>query len=54
MICGYVECSADIIVRHIRSYDREDLGFDPLHTWRCLSARLSARPGGPHGRLGIA
>ncbi|MEE8157223.1 MAG: hypothetical protein V3T51_03640, partial [Gammaproteobacteria bacterium] len=36
LVRGYVErvvisCAAEVIARHKRSYEREDLVFDPLH-----------------------
>ncbi len=44
-IRGYVHevvigCGGEIIVRHVRSYEREDLVFDPLH-YRTHPARTT-------------
>jgi transposase len=44
---GYVDevvigCGAEIIARHPRSYDREDLVFDPLHYLALLERKIGA------------
>ena len=47
LIRGYVEsvvisCGADIIARHVRSYEREDFVFDPLHYLALLERKIGA------------
>jgi transposase len=47
LIRGYVDavvisCGADIIARHVRSYDREDFVFDPLHYLALLERKIGA------------
>lgn len=47
LIRGYVQevviaCGADIIARHARSYEREDLVFDPLHYLALLEQKIGA------------
>jgi len=49
LIRGYVDtvvisCGADIIARHVRSYEREDFVFDPLHYLALLEAFMILRP----------
>jgi transposase len=44
---GYVDsvvisCGADIIARHVRSYEREDFVFDPLHYLALLERKIGA------------
>ena len=53
---GYVDeavisCGAEVIANHRRSYDSEDLIFDPLHYMPLIEQTISAlRPGRPIGR----
>ena len=47
LIRGYVDtvvisCGADIIARHVRSYEREDFVFDPLHYLALLERKIGA------------
>ena len=47
LIKGYVHevvisCSAEVIARHVRSYDQEDLVFDPLHYLRLIEQKIGA------------
>lgn len=47
LIRGYVDrvviaCGADIIARHVRSYEREDFVFDPLHYLALLEHKTGA------------
>ena len=47
LIRGYVDavvisCGADIIARHVRSYEREDFIFDPLHYLALLERKTGA------------
>ena len=47
LIRGYVDqvaisCSADVIARHRRSYEREDLIFDPLHYLPLIEQKIGA------------
>lgn len=47
LIRGYVDtvvisCGADVIARHIRSYEREDFVFDPLHYLALLEHKVGA------------
>jgi len=47
LIRGYVDtvvisCGADIIARHVRSYEREDFVFDPLHYLALLERKTGA------------
>ncbi len=47
LIRGYVEsvviaCGAEIIARHVRSYEREDFVFDPLHYLALLERKTGA------------
>src|SRR5215213_1299513 len=47
LIRGYVEsvviaCGAEIIARHVRSYEREDFVFDPLHYLALLERKIGA------------
>ena len=46
-IRGYVHevvigCGVEIIARHPRSYDREDLVFDPIHYLPLLEQKIGA------------
>ena len=51
-----ISCGADIIARHVRSYEREDFVFDPLHYLALLerktgrSTRPRRWPAGPCSR----
>ena len=47
LIRGYVDrvvisCAAEVIARHQRSYEREDLVFDPLHYLPLLERKVGA------------
>lgn len=47
LVRGYVDtvvisCGADVIARHLRSYEREDFVFDPLHYLALLERKISA------------
>jgi transposase len=47
VIRGYVHevvisCGAEIIARHVRSYEREDFVFDPLHYLALLERKIAA------------
>jgi transposase len=47
LIRGYVEsvviaCGVEIIARHVRSYEREDFVFDPLHYLALLERKVGA------------
>ena len=47
LIRGYVDsvvisCGAEVIARHVRSYDREDFVFDPLHYLALLERKIGA------------
>ena len=47
LIRGYVEsvviaCGAEVIARHVRSYEREDFVFDPLHYLALLERKIGA------------
>src|SRR4249919_48192 len=47
LIRGYVDtvvisCGAEIIARHVRSYEREDFVFDPLHYLALLEQKIGA------------
>jgi transposase len=47
LIRGYVDavvisCGADIIARHVRTYEREDFVFDPLHYLALLERKIGA------------
>jgi len=47
LVRGYVHevvisCGAEIIARHVRSYDREDFVFDPLHYLALLEQKINA------------
>jgi transposase len=47
LIRGYVDqvvisCGAEVIARHRRSYDREDLVFDPLHYLALIEQKIGA------------
>jgi transposase len=47
LVRGYVDsmvisCGADIIARHVRSYEREDFVFDPLHYLALLERKIGA------------
>jgi hypothetical protein len=47
LIRGYVDkvvigCGADVIARHRRSYEREDLIFDPLHYLPLIEKKIGA------------
>ena len=37
-----ISCGADVIARHVRSYEREDLVFDPLHYLALLERKIGA------------
>jgi hypothetical protein len=37
-----ISCGADIIARHVRSYEREDFVFDPLHYLALLERKTGA------------
>ena len=55
LIRGYVDevvisCGAEVIARHRRSYDSEDLIFDPLHYLPLIERSASTRP--RHWRAG--
>ena len=46
-IRGYVDqvvigCGGEVIARHIRSYDREDMVFDPIHYLPLLEKKIGA------------
>jgi Mu transposase-like protein len=47
LIRGYVDtvvisCGADVIARHVRSYEREDFVFDPRHYLALLERKIGA------------
>jgi hypothetical protein len=47
LVRGYVHevvisCGAEIIARHVRSYEREDFVFDPLHYLALLERKIGA------------
>jgi hypothetical protein len=47
LVHGYVHqvviaCGAEVIARHPRSYDREDLVFDPLHYLALIEQKINA------------
>ena len=47
VVRGYVHevvisCGAEIIARHVRSYEREDFVFDPLHYLSLLEQKINA------------
>jgi hypothetical protein len=47
LVRGYVDtvvisCGAEIIARHVRSYEREDFVFDPLHYLALLEQKIGA------------
>ena len=47
LVRGYIHevvisCGSDIIARHVRSYDREDFVFDPLHYLALLERKIGA------------
>jgi hypothetical protein len=47
LVKGYVHevvisCGAEVIARHLRSYEREDLIFDPLHYLALLEQKTNA------------
>ena len=47
LVRGYVDtvvisCGAEIIARHVRSYEREDFVFDPLHYLALLEQKINA------------
>ena len=47
LVRGYVDtvvisCGAEIIARHVRSYEREDFVFDPLHYLALLEHKINA------------
>ena len=47
VVRGYVHevaisCGAEIIARHVRSYEREDFVFDPLHYLALLERKIGA------------
>jgi hypothetical protein len=47
LIRGYVDtvvisCGAEVIARHVRSYEREDFVFDPLHYLALLERKTGA------------
>jgi hypothetical protein len=47
LVRGYVDtvvisCGADVIARHVRSYEREDFVFDPLHYLALLERKIGA------------
>src|SRR5581483_10274315 len=47
LVKGYVHevvisCGADVIARHRRSYEREDMIFDPLHYLALLEQKTNA------------
>jgi len=47
LIRGYVDsvvisCGAEVIARHVRSYEREDFVFDPLHYLALLERKIGA------------
>ena len=60
VIRGYVDqvvigCGAEVIARHRRSYEREDLIFDPLHYLPLIEQKIGALgPGRAAGGLGPA
>ena len=37
-----ISCGAEIIARHVRSYEREDFVFDPLHYLALLERKIGA------------
>jgi hypothetical protein len=37
-----ISCGADTIARHVRSYEREDFVFDPLHYLALLERKIGA------------
>ncbi len=37
-----ISCAAKVIARHKRSYEREDLVFDPLHYLPLLERKVGA------------
>src|SRR6266852_3406411 len=39
---GVISCGADVIARHVRSYEREDFVFDPLHYLALLERKSGA------------
>ena len=43
-----------MIARHRRSYQREDMVFNPLHYLALLEQKTRAGPGGAAGGLGVA
>jgi len=47
LVRGYVDtvvisCGADVVARHVRTYAREDLVFDPLHYLALLERKIGA------------
>ena len=47
LIRGYVDrvvisCGAEVVARHVRSYEREDFVFDPLHYLALLERKIGA------------
>ena len=47
LVKGYVHevvivCGSQVIARHRRSYEREDMVFDPLHYWALLEQKSRA------------
>ena len=57
---GYVDqvvigCAGEVIVRHVHSYEREDMVFNPLHYLPLLERKLGALDqAGASGRVGTA
>ena len=57
---GYVDrvvigCAGEVIARHVRCYEREDMAFNPLHYLPLLERKCRcAGPGGAPGRMGTA
>src|SRR5260370_41634881 len=60
LVKGYVHevaivCGSEVIARHRRSYQREDMVFDPLHYLALLEQKgTGVGSGGAAGRLGVA
>ena len=46
-IKGFVDrvvigCAAEVIAQHVRSYDKDDITFDPVHCLRLIERKIMA------------
>ncbi len=37
-----IGCAAEVIAEHVRSYDKDDITFDPVHYLRLIERKIMA------------